>query len=1347
MGFGDRDVVVRLGLSVRDYVAGGAAAEGVDRRLIASQAALGASTKRLGDDLDDLGKKSEKNGREMGRGLLVAAGGLAALGAAGGAIKLLPPLIAVAGTGAAALPGILGGAINSALVLKVGLAGISKELGAIYKVKDPFSRLTPNARNFLSQAERIRPTVQGLQSDLQSRVMQGTGADLQLLATKTLPAVRGQLGALADDWSATFAEIALSLSDKDITDAFNTVTGGADRFFDQVNSRIRPTAHALATLVSESEPVADAVGKSLIGMLDRFDAKVEEARRSGSLAKFFEAGADAAREMADIGGDVLRITGMVVSETAKQSTAIGGAADKLNAYMASGRAGEDIAGIVHTLTVAYDGLAATVGPLAGVLRDAFADPGTAQSIQQMFLVLSAGSQALSTIVQLVLGLNAALGGAPLTILAFVFAMQKMQVVVTAASAAAVKGATAMQAYGGAVESAGKKLPGLVGGLGKAAVALVALDAAHSVIESFKDDAVDVDGLAKAVEHLGKTGEVTGALTFQFGENLDDIGVQLQMLKGEDNWFGGLIASGEKALPITGDLATLLGSPATFSGSEENITSLDQSLTAYAKKTGDTAAVQAVLNKVIKASGFEWADLQKFLPQTTAQLGQMSIESMRLETGTAGLAARQELLNTPLKETVTIGRSLLDVYNELNGTNLGFASAIAAAEEAVDGLSAGLKKNGLALDKNKTGFDLTSAKGRANLEVTKALTTSAAAAAQAKLDEKGTIEQAGAIYDRYINQLRRTLALQGASPATIAALVAEYTKMPAALEGASHASNSLNGSLKSIPKHTTFVFDGKSLIDAKGRTLELKDGIKGIPAGKSFTWNGHALVDGKGKAYALKAALDDLPKHPTITPKVDTTSAATSIAAIDHRLQMLDGKTATTYVRTVPKGFTGIAPSGTKYANADGGVYRRPAADGLVQAQVAPPGTLYQWAEPETQGEAFIPRKGNKRRSRAILGEAAEWYGMQVVPMAAGGIRIKQAAAGLVNTAPLGAGSPPATRLDFAESYTQARAAVVSLNSALKQNGRSFSAATQKGQENRGALYQVIRASQDAATTKFKETGSVAAANAAYDQYIARLRKLLHQQRINSAVVRQLLSLAQRPTYDTAVAAPKNSTNLVAAARSQIAAAGGIESLRDALSLNKASTSMGSQESRDNLSGILDFLGQAGAAAQDRYAQSGSSKLATALYYSYVAQLRKALGASGYSRAAIDKLITAYGRITLAKNAQGGVHYAAAGVMSLDSRSAGVYPSSKTLYGFAEPGTGGEAFIPRNGDRRRGRELVDVAAGWYGGRFAPAGAGGGGGDTTINNSMTITPLSYNPSTTELLSYQRQLDAQARVGRRR
>lgn len=85
---------------------------------------------------------------------------------------------------------------------------------------------------------------------------------------------------------------------------------------------------------------------------------------------------------------------------------------------------------------------------------------------------------------------------------------------------------------------------------------------------------------------------------------------------------------------------------------------------------------------------------------------------------------------------------------------------------------------------------------------------------------------------------------------------------------------------------------------------------------------------------------------------------------------------------------GTPPSNYYHGNRWGGAYTH-AADGALRdasyyAATGP--ARYAFAEPQTGGEAFIPKRGNYGRSMSILGQAAGWYGASVVPGGGGGGR-------------------------------------------------------------------------------------------------------------------------------------------------------------------------------------------------------------------------------------------------------------------------------------------------------------------------------------------------------------------------
>ena len=80
--------------------------------------------------------------------------------------------------------------------------------------------------------------------------------------------------------------------------------------------------------------------------------------------------------------------------------------------------------------------------------------------------------------------------------------------------------------------------------------------------------------------------------------------------------------------------------------------------------------------------------------------------------------------------------------------------------------------------------------------------------------------------------------------------------------------------------------------------------------------------------------------------------------------------------------------------------------------------------------------------------------------------------------------------------------------------------------------------------------------------------------------------------------------------------------------------------------------------------------------------------------------------------EGGYQHADIGLTS-----AGIY-SPPTRYAFAEPATGGEAFIPRLGDYSRSMGIIQAAAGWYNATVVPNNSMGRGGG--INVTISFAP---------------------------
>ena len=124
-------------------------------------------------------------------------------------------------------------------------------------------------------------------------------------------------------------------------------------------------------------------------------------------------------------------------------------------------------------------------------------------------------------------------------------------------------------------------------------------------------------------------------------------------------------------------------------------------------------------------------------------------------------------------------------------------------------------------------------------------------------------------------------------------------------------------------------------------------------------------------------------------ELDAGQAESQLAGIKGDMAALDGLKVTMYADL--KSATNLSDVGV-FKNWWPGRQRR--WGGIDQAHIGH-GDLIRWAEPETGGEAYIPRLGDRGRSEQILSTAAAWYGGQFVPsevlrrrawpMAAGGV--------------------------------------------------------------------------------------------------------------------------------------------------------------------------------------------------------------------------------------------------------------------------------------------------------------------------------------------------------------------------
>lgn len=189
---------------------------------------------------------------------------------------------------------------------------------------------------------------------------------------------------------------------------------------------------------------------------------------------------------------------------------------------------------------------------------------------------------------------------------------------------------------------------------------------------------------------------------------------------------------------------------------------------------------------------------------------------------------------------------------------------------------------------------------------------------------------------------------------------------------------------------TLTADAEAGASAEQLTLKMRNGRQ-------------ALIDAAVAAGLNKKEVEKMIAQMGLTPRLietlilaHTEGAKAKVAELKRLIASITGKTVTVQVNRV---FSGVGDMlGDVFGSANGNIFRagsRPvvayAGGGMDvanghQPEIAGPGPVRMWREPETQGEAYVPLADDARRPRAksILEQTAAMFGGDVTWYANGG---------------------------------------------------------------------------------------------------------------------------------------------------------------------------------------------------------------------------------------------------------------------------------------------------------------------------------------------------------------------------
>ncbi|MFI2620396.1 hypothetical protein [Streptomyces sp. NPDC018584] len=940
---------------------------------------------------------------------------------------------------------------------------------------------------------------------------------------------------------------------------------------------------------------------------------------------------------------------------------------------------------------------------------------------------------------------------------------------------AVQFGGARAAIGGVVQGM-SRMAKVAGGLGVLGIAAYAIDA---LADKARGAPPDVDKLTTSLKDLAATGKFTGELSKTFGsmdgfiEKLGRLESAKKAMSADDKWLD-MSGMGFAIDAITPKIDDLVNGAEGLGAAKDDFKSFDEAFAQLATSGhADVAASEfKKFETAMRNAGHSTKDINKLFPQYKAAVAGLKADQ-ELAAQSMGVFGKAALdTKSKLDAQKASADGLRQAIVALNDVNRSAGAAMTAFEQSIDDVAKAARANAGALTMNHGELDRNSQKARDADSALRDLATNTDAAATAAREQGKSWEYVNGIYERGRGQFVKAAQAMGLTRAQAQALSREYIKMPdkkttkleMRTEDAVTGLNSVIAAIKKTPNAKSVTV--KALTSNAVELLEsLGFKVKRLPDGR-FSVTAQTGT-AQSKLAAVQRARDGL-QSKNINVGANTGGFWSGVRGLIGRVL------GTSYINVAHR----KVDSSASPRFADGGIVAAAYANGGIRAprvsyfatggtepgdrpnqhmaQITPAGSYRVWGEAETQGEGYVPfRRSARPRSRAITeeivrrlggdpatiqwnaqGSVTDWRydpqtGSLYSPSDAGsaGNKTRKVKGKSVDYFDLGAvekkvkSTAAATRAwnkDLEKVADRAGGDVAEALASMGKEGQKLADKMANGSTK--YINQMAKALRDLQKT----------AKASLSDYNRQLSTANH---LNKEFSDDLATLAARGYGDLAkqLAAQNDKA-------AQELAAAAVKDPKKAGTANKAAKTANNALTSEQVQQLVAIIGaivKPGTGIHDVAASTGLGEddiIATAT--KATSQIKKALGGRA-TRFLAD----------LAK-ANKGLAYANGGIRS------GIYATKGGAVTFAEPSTGGEAFIPLGADKRRHAlpVLADVAS-RFGVGLQDARAGRAVNHYYTTNQTVRTDVSGVDSVTDVarrleadISYQMRRLARGGVGAR-
>ncbi|MEV0646104.1 phage tail tape measure protein [Phytomonospora sp. NPDC050363] len=292
-------------------------------------------------------------------------------------------------------------------------------------------------------------------------------------------------------------------------------------------------------------------------------------------------------------------------------------------------------------------------------------------------------------------------------------------------------------------------------------------------------ALEIDEVSAALRGFATSGELSGKVGEQYGADFGKLAERVAWISAEAEKIKAQGAPNIDSSNLGYVWEDVPEQVLTTADALEKLTaSAGPADEAFAQMTqngyaGQAASSFADLRDKLIALGMTQEQVNAAFPLYSAAVLAAQSANTGLAQGFGTVGSNAQTMAGSLTEAMNQGQSLVDVFEALNGAATEFAGAEIDAEQAVDDFRE-------AIEASNGSMDVNTEKGREAKQGLLDGAEAAAAAANAKYLETGSVLDATKVYDGYIGQLRKSMLDAGMNETVVDNLIETYAKMPSSI---------------------------------------------------------------------------------------------------------------------------------------------------------------------------------------------------------------------------------------------------------------------------------------------------------------------------------------------------------------------------------------------------------------------------------------------------------------------------------------------------------------------------------------------------------------------------------------